>query len=105
MVGWAAGAGASAAGALSAGFSAGAWVAAAGGSGAIVVVGTEGSSPGFAKAGATPPVSAVREITTPEASTAHAVRVRQIFSDVFAGARIVHRLLTIYSPAPLVADQ
>ncbi|WP_242456286.1 hypothetical protein [Mycolicibacterium sp. P1-18] len=115
-VGWTTGAGASTTGAgmsatdgfsagLSAGFSAGAWVAAAGGSGAIVVVGTDGSSPGLAKAGATPPVSAVREITTPEARTAHAVRFRQIFTDVLAGARIVHRLLTIFSPTPLVADQ
>jgi hypothetical protein len=31
--------------------------------------------------------------------------LRQIFTDVFAGARIVHRLLTIFSPTPLVADQ
>ncbi|BDX31507.1 hypothetical protein TUM20985_20540 [Mycobacterium antarcticum] len=45
------------------------------GSGAIVVVGRTGSSPGLAKAGATPPVSAVSEMTIPDANTAHTVRL------------------------------
>ena len=45
------------------------------GSGATVVVGTTGSSPGLAKAGAMPPVSALREMTIPDARTAHAVRL------------------------------
>jgi hypothetical protein len=41
------------------------------GSGATtVVVGETGSVFGFANAGATPPVSAEREITTPDANTA-----------------------------------
>jgi hypothetical protein len=41
---------------------------------ATVVVGPEGSVSGFAYAGATPPVSAVREITRPDARVAKAVR-------------------------------
>jgi hypothetical protein len=69
--------------------STGAWVTATVGSGAIVVVGTTGSVPGSANAGAIPPVSAVREMTTPDASTAQTVRLRQISN----GARIVQRLL------------
>jgi hypothetical protein len=69
--------------------STGAWVTATVGSGAIVVVGTTGSVPGSANAGAIPPVSAVSEMTTPDASTAQTVRLRQISN----GARIVQRLL------------
>lgn len=45
------------------------------GSGAgTVVVGTTGSVGGLAKAGATPPVRAVREMTTPNASPATTLR-------------------------------
>jgi hypothetical protein len=100
-VGTTTGAGATADGmSATVGFSTGASVTATGGSGAIVVVGTTGSSPGLANAGATPPVSAVSEITTPDASTAQTVRLRQIFN----GAPIVQPLLTI-SPPTLVADQ
>jgi hypothetical protein len=72
------------------GFSTGAcFVASTVGCGATVVVGPTGSVPGFAKAGATPPVSAVSEMTTPVAKTAQTVRLRQISN----GAPIVHRLL------------
>jgi hypothetical protein len=71
-------------------FSAGARVA-AGGSGSTVVDGAPGEpgEPGAANAGATPPVSAVNEMTTPDARTAQTVRLRQIFN----GAPIAHRLL------------
>jgi hypothetical protein len=56
-------------------------VACAFGSGAgTVVVVTEGSVPGFANAGAIPPVSAVREITNPDARTATTLRLEQISS-------------------------
>lgn len=68
-------------------FSAGARVA-AGGSGSTVVDGAPGEL-GAANAGATPPVSAVNEMTTPDARTAQTVRLRQIFN----GAPIAHRLL------------
>jgi hypothetical protein len=71
------------------GFSTGASVTVTGGAGTIVVVGTTGSSPGLANAGAMPPVSAVMEMTTPDASTAQTVRLRQNSN----GAPIVHRLL------------
>jgi hypothetical protein len=51
---------------------------------ATVVVATgvvsEGSVPGFANAGAIPPVSAVREITNPDARTATTLRLEQISS-------------------------
>jgi hypothetical protein len=50
------------------------------GSGAGTVVVTTGSVPGFANAGAIPPVSAVREITTPDARTATMLRLEQISS-------------------------
>ena len=50
------------------------------GSGAGAVVVTTGSVSGFANAGATPPVSAVREITTPVARTATTLRLEQISS-------------------------
>ena len=51
-----------------------------------VVDGEAGSSPGFANAGAIPPVSAVREMTTPDARTATTPRLEQNS----IGARIVH---------------
>ena len=71
-------------------FSVGARVA-AGGSGSTVVDGAPGElgELGAANAGATPPVSAVNEMTTPDARTAQTVRLRQIFN----GAPIAHRLL------------
>jgi hypothetical protein len=73
--------------------SSGAWGATSTvGSGTTVVVGAAGSFPGLAEAGATPPVSAVSEITTPDARTAQAVRWRFDFN----GAPIVHRLLQIF---------
>jgi hypothetical protein len=53
------------------------------GAGAVVVttgVVSEGSVPGFANAGAIPPVSAVREITNPDARTATTLRLEQISS-------------------------
>lgn len=48
------------------------------GCGTAVVVVTTGGELGSAKAGATPPVSAVRDTTTPDARTAQTVRLRQI---------------------------
>ena len=72
----------------------------AAGSGTTVVVGADGSSPGLANAGATPPVSAVNETTIPDARTAHTVRRRQIFND----APTVQRLLLRYPPT-LATDQ
>jgi hypothetical protein len=53
------------------------------GAGTVVVtteVVSEGSVPGFANAGAIPPVSAAREITTPDARTATTLRLEQISS-------------------------
>jgi hypothetical protein len=52
------------------------------GSGAITVVVASVPSPGWASAGAIPPVSAVREITMPDASTATTPRFEQISSGV-----------------------
>lgn len=66
----------------------------AAGSGTTVVDGADGSSPGLANAGATPPVSAVNETTIPDASTAHAVRRRHTFND----APTVQRLLSECPP-------
>ena len=60
-----------------------------------VVVGVTGSVCGAARAGAIPPVSAVREITTPDPSTATAVRVRQICSSA-----LTVRLLCHPQPSP-----
>jgi hypothetical protein len=87
-------------------FSAGA-SRAAGGSGTTVVVGADGPdgpSPGFANAGAIPPVIAVNEMTIPDANTAQTVRFRHIFN----GARIAHRLLRYiprrWSPTGLTKD-
>jgi hypothetical protein len=61
--------------------------AVASGSGATTVVVTALSSPGWANAGAMPPVSAVREITTPDASTATTPR----FEQISMGAPTVYR--------------
>src|ERR1700720_1121482 len=74
----AAGSGAGAFGGASGG---GAWVASVTGtfgSGAGAVVVTTVSVSGLANAGAIPPVSAVREITTPDARTATTLRLAQI---------------------------
>jgi hypothetical protein len=57
--------------------SSGAWTF---GSGAGAVVVTTWSVSGLANAGVTPPVSAVREITTPVAKTATTLRLEQISS-------------------------
>ena len=76
----AAGSGAGAFGGASGG---GAWVASVTGtfgSGAGAVVVTTVSVSGLANAGAIPPVSAVREITTPDARTATTLRLEQISS-------------------------
>ena len=79
------------------GCSTGASVTATVGTGAVVVTGTTGSVPGSANAGAIPPVSAVREMTTPDAKTAQTVRLRQISN----GAPTAHRLLKISPPTPV----
>ena len=61
------------------------------GSGATTVVVTPESSPGWANAGAIPPVSAVKEMTTPDANTATTPRFEQSSSWSFH----VNRLLRV----------
>ena len=59
----------------------GTWALGAGTATVVVVVGVTGSVFGLASAGASPPVSAVKETTIPDASTATTLRRQQISSD------------------------
>jgi hypothetical protein len=70
------------------------------GSGAGTVVVTTGSVFGLAYAGAIPPVSAVREITTPDAKTATTLRLEQNSSGalICASTPLTSRSVAVSSP-------